>query len=112
MASISSSVSSVSSIRGYGGLVSGLDRDGLIQGMTSATRAKIAKQQKQKQTYVWKQEAYRSISSKLVEFSQKYTSYVNQSTNISSPSFWAKSSITASISVYQEALPSWIPCPL
>lgn len=95
MASISSSVSSVSSIRGYGGLVSGLDRDGLIQGMTSATRAKIAKQQKQKQTYVWKQEAYRSISSKLVEFSQKYTSYVNQSTNISSPSFWAKSSITA-----------------
>ena len=95
MASISSSVSSVSSIRGYGGLVSGLDRDSLIEGMTTATRAKIAKQQKQKQTYLWKQEAYRSISSKLVEFSQKYTSYVNQSTNISSPSFWAKSSITA-----------------
>ena len=95
MASISSSVSSVSSIRGYGGLVSGLDRDSLIQGMTSATRAKIAKQQKQKQTYLWKQEAYRSVSSKLVEFSQKYTSYVNQSTNISSPGFWAKSNITA-----------------
>ncbi len=95
MASISSSISSVSSIRGYGGLVSGLDRDTLIQGMTTATRAKIAKQQKQQQTYLWKQEAYRSISTKLVEFAQKYTSYVNQSTNISSPSFWAKSSITA-----------------
>ncbi len=95
MASIANSTNSVSSIRGYGGLVSGLDRDSLIQGMTSATRAKIAKQQKQVQTYLWKQEAYRSVSSKLVEFSQKYTSYVNQSTNISSPSFWAKSSITA-----------------
>lgn len=95
MASIANSTNSVSSIRGYGGLVSGLDRDTLIQGMTTATRAKIAKQQKQVQTYLWKQEAYRSISSKLVEFSQKYTSYANQSTNISSPSFWAKSSITA-----------------
>lgn len=95
MASIANSTNSVSSIRGYGGLVSGLDRDSLIQGMTSATRAKIAKQQKQVQTYLWKQEAYRSVSSKLVEFSQKYTSYANQSTNISSPSFWAKSSITA-----------------
>ena len=95
MASIANSTNSVSSIRGYGGLVSGLDRDTLIQGMTTATRAKIAKQQKQAQTFLWKQEAYRSISSKLVEFSQKYTSYVNQSTNISSPAFWAKSSITA-----------------
>ena len=47
MASIANSTNSVSSIRGYGGLVSGLDRDSLIQGMTSATRAKIAKQQKQ-----------------------------------------------------------------
>ncbi len=86
--------SSASSIKGYGGLASGLDRDTLIEGMTSSTRAKIAKQQKKKQTYGWQQEAYRSISSKLVEFSRKYTSYTNQSTNLSSSSFWAKSSIT------------------
>ena len=85
---------SASSLRGYGGLASGLDRDTLIEGMTGSTRAKIAKQQKKKQTYAWQQEAYRSISSKLVEFSKKYTSYTNQSTNLSSPSFWAKSSIT------------------
>jgi len=86
--------STASSIRGYGGLASGLDRDTLIEGMTASTKAKIAKQQKKKQTYGWQQEAYRSISSKLVEFSKKYTSYTNQSTNLSSPSFWAKSSIT------------------
>lgn len=86
--------SSASSLRGYGGLASGLDRDTLIEGMTASTKAKIAKQQKKKQTYGWQQEAYRSISSKLVEFSKKYTSYTNQSTNLSSPSFWAKSNIT------------------
>lgn len=86
--------SSASSIRGYGGLASGLDRDTLIEGMTASTKAKIAKQQKKKQTYSWTQEAYRSVSSKLVEFSQKYTSYTNQSTNLSSPSFWARSSVS------------------
>ena len=84
---------SASTIRGYGGLASGLDRDTLIEGMTASTKAKIAKQQQKKQTYAWTQESYRSISSKLVEFSKKYTSYTNQSTNLSSPSFWARSSI-------------------
>lgn len=97
MASIASSTnigSSASSIRGYGGLASGLDRDSLIEGMTAATRAKIAKQQQKKQTYAWEQEAYRSISDKLVQFSRKYTSYTS-STNLSGANFWARSGITA-----------------
>jgi flagellar hook-associated protein 2 len=49
MASVYNNVSNnslSSSVRGYGGLASGLDRDSLIQGMTAGTRAKIAKQQK------------------------------------------------------------------
>lgn len=98
MASVYNNVTSnslSSSVRGYGGLASGLDRDSLIEGMTAATRAKIAKQEKSKQTLQWKQDGYRSISSMLVEFSKKYTSYTNPATNLSSPSFWAKSSITA-----------------
>lgn len=86
---------SASSLRGYGGLASGLDRDTLIDGMTASTKAKIGKQQKKKQTYGWKQEAYRSVSSKLVEFSKKYTSYTSQSTNLSSPNFWARSNVTS-----------------
>ncbi|MDR1548900.1 MAG: flagellar filament capping protein FliD [Hungatella sp.] len=90
-----STTNSASSLQGYGGLVSGLDRDTLIQGMTSSTRVKIAKQQQQKQLLAWKQEAYRSVSSKLVEFARKYTSYTSPATNLSSSSFWAKSSITA-----------------
>ncbi|WP_333650752.1 flagellar filament capping protein FliD [Lacrimispora sp.] len=97
MASVYNSVTSgslSSSIKGFGGLASGLDRDSLIEGMTAATRAKIAKQQKSKQTLQWKQDAYRSISSKLIEFSRKYTSYMSPETNISSPSFWSKSNVT------------------
>lgn len=98
MASVYNSVTSgslSSSIKGFGGLASGLDRDSLIEGMTAATRAKIAKQQKSKQTLQWKQDAYRSISSKLVEFARKYTSYMTPETNISSTAFWSKSSVTA-----------------
>ena len=98
MASVYNNVSNnslSSSVRGYGGLASGLDRDSLIQGMTAGTRAKIAKQQKGKQTMLWKQEAYRSISTKLIEFSQKYTSYTNPDTNLASAAFWSKSNVTA-----------------
>ncbi len=98
MASVYNNVSNnslSSSVRGYGGLASGLDRDSLIQGMTAGTRAKIAKQQKGKQTMLWKQEAYRSISTKLIEFSQKYTSYTSPDTNLASAAFWSKSNVTA-----------------
>lgn len=98
MASVYNNVTSnslSSSVRGYGGLASGLDRDNLIKGMTAATRAKIAKQEKSKQSLLWKQDAYRSISSKLVEFSRKYTSYSYSSTNLSSPAFWASNNVTA-----------------
>uniref|UniRef100_UPI0006D0EA5E flagellar cap protein FliD N-terminal domain-containing protein n=1 Tax=Clostridium sp. NkU-1 TaxID=1095009 RepID=UPI0006D0EA5E len=97
MASVYNSVTNSSyssSVRGFGGLASGLDRDSLIEGMTAATRAKIAKQEKGKQTLLWKQDAYRSISSKLIEFSQKYTSYTSPDTNISSAAFWSRSSVT------------------
>jgi flagellar hook-associated protein 2 len=89
-----SNTSSASSLRGFGGLASGLDRDSLIEGMTAATRAKIAKQQKSKQTMQWKQDAYRSISSKLVEFSRKYTSYTTPETNLASAAFWTRSNVT------------------
>lgn len=97
MASVSTTnkINSASTVRGYGGLASGLDRDSLIEGMTASTRAKIAKQNKSRQTTLWKQEAYQSVSSKLVEFSKKYTSYTTPATNLASTSLWASSNITA-----------------
>ena len=90
----SSSTSNIygSQRKGIGGLASGLDTDSLIDGMTSGTKAKIAKQLQNKTLLSWKSEAYRSISSKLIEFSDKYISYTS-STNLYSEKFFDKTLI-------------------
>lgn len=102
MASIGSLSSSTSSLvsgggglHGYGGLASGLDRDTLIESMTYGTRAKIAKQQQKKQTYQWKQDAYRSVTDKLVALSSKYMDYTNPTSNLSNSSLFSRTNIVA-----------------
>ena len=85
--------STSSSIRGYGGLASGLDRDTLIEGMTSGTTSKITQQQKKQQQLEWKQAAIQSITSKLLDFSNKYTSW-SSSTNLFSSLLWGRNKIT------------------
>ena len=100
MATIGSLTSSTSSSiygsqrKGIGGLASGLDTDSLIDSMTLGTRTKIAKQLQNKTLLTWKSDAYRSISSKLIEFADKYTSYTS-STNLYSESFFDKTLISA-----------------
>ncbi len=89
----SSSSTSTSGLKGYGGLASGLDRDSLIEAMTTGTRSKIAKQKQKIQSLKWRQEAYQSISSKLIEFSSNYLSMSSKNSLISS-SFFAKSDLT------------------
>lgn len=99
MASVSgtnnSSYTSLSSqIRGYGGLASGLDRDTLIEQMTSGTRGKIAKE-KQKQTKLqWQQDAMRDITSKIYNFTSDYTSF-SSSKNLLSSNLFSRNQITA-----------------
>lgn len=98
MSSVSSLSSSTSGIYGGAnritGLASGLDTDALVESMTSLTRSKIAKQNQQKQILQWQMDAFRSISSKLIDFQEKYTSYAS-STNLRSSSFFGKNLITA-----------------
>lgn len=89
-----SAASATSSLRGYGGLASGLDTDSLIKGMTIGTQTKIDKQMQNKQILLWQQEAFRNISSAMINFSNKYTSYTS-STNLASSSFFARDNITA-----------------
>lgn len=43
-----STSNSLSGLKGYGGLASGLDRDSLIESMTQGTTSKIYKQQQKK----------------------------------------------------------------
>ena len=96
MASVNSLSSSSSSSSIYGnrtyniisGLASGMDTEELISGVVQSYQQKIQSLQKDHTSLEWKQEAYQSISDKLVEFSRNYTSYVYSSTNLLSSSFF------------------------
>lgn len=96
------STSTSNGIRGYGGLASGLDRDSLIEGMTSGTTSKITQQQKKKQQLEWKQSAVQNIASQLLDFANKYTSSWSSKTNLFSSMFWGRNqlSVTGTNSKY------------
>ena len=96
MASVSSltgSTSSSSSIYGnrttniLSGLASGMDTENMIEGLISGYKQKISSFNQDITRLQWQQQAYQSISDKLVEFSRKYTSYTS-STNLFSTSFF------------------------
>lgn len=79
MASISSTNSSSSlgntSLRGFGGMVSGIDRDSIVEQMTLGTTTKINNQKKAMTQLQWKQEAYRDLTDKIIDMEDKYFSY-------------------------------------
>ena len=109
MASISSLMSSSSSSSIYGnrtnniisGLASGLDTESMIEGLVQSYQQKIAGLQQDRTKLQWQQEAYQSISDKLVEFSRKYTSYTS-STNLLSSSFFTKAVLTSTAGKYAD----------
>ncbi len=89
MSVLSTSIYGSSTNKGYGGLLSGLDTDELVNQMTAGTRNKINRQYQAKQKLLYRQEAYREVSSKLIAFSNKYFSYSSGSkTNILSSNFF------------------------
>ncbi len=109
MASISSlmnSSSSSSSIYGnrtnnmITGLASGMDTEAMIEGMVQGYQQKILKLQQNKTMVQWQQAAYQSISDKLVEFSRKYMSYSQSTTNLMSPAFFNNAVITTAKGEY------------
>lgn len=113
MASISSlmnSSSSSSSIYGnrtnnmITGLASGMDTEAMIEGMVQGYQQKILKLQQDKTMVQWQQSAYQSISDKLVEFSRKYMSYSQSTTNLLSPSFFNNSVITTAKGEYADKI--------
>lgn len=102
MASIGSLSGSTSSGSIYGsrntniisGLASGLDTESMIEGMVQGYQQKITKLQQERTTLQWQQDAYQSISNKLVEFARKYTSYLS-STNLLSNTFFNNAVLTS-----------------
>lgn len=71
------------------GLASGMDTESMIENSVSGIRLKISGLEKKQTKLIWQQEAYRSITDKMVQFSRKYASYTS-STNLLSPSFFNK----------------------
>lgn len=97
MASISSTNSTSSlgntSLRGFGGMVSGIDRDSIVEQMTLGTTTKINNQKKAMTQLQWKQEAYRGVSDKIIDWADKYASY-SSSSNLKDAMVFAKNQVT------------------
>lgn len=108
MASISGTTSSntVSSLYNssnvISGLASGLDTEGMIENLVKSYQTKINSLNQQATKTEWKQEAYRSIISKMVAFTQKYTSYNSPATNLLSPSFFNNAVKVATQGLYKD----------
>ena len=82
-----STASLLSAKTGVGGLVSGMNTDQLVQGLTLGTRTKIDQQGQNIQSLGWKQTAYRTVSKALNEFQSKYLDVLSKS-NMKSTSFY------------------------
>jgi flagellar hook-associated protein 2 len=96
VSSTSSTTSSTlgdTSISGFGGLVSGLDRDSLIKQMVSGTQSKINKQNQAMTKEEWTRDALRSITDSVIDLEDNYLMY-SSSTSIKSSSLYARSSVT------------------
>ena len=83
------------------GLASGLDTEGMIENLVKSYQAKINSLNQQATKTEWKQEAYRSIISKMVGFTNKYTSY-SSATNLLSASFFNNAVKVATQGLYKD----------
>lgn len=94
MASVSSTSSlGNTSLRGFGGMASGIDRDAIIEKMTLGTTTKINSKKQEVTKLQWKQEAYRSMTDQILDLSDKYASYTS-TTNLKDPLAFAKNIIS------------------
>ena len=95
VSSSSSSTSSLgnTSLKGFGGLASGLDRDALIEQLTLNTNNKITKTKQNITKQEWRQEAYNSITNQLMDMEDDFLSYSGK-TSIVNNDLYAKSVIT------------------
>ncbi len=93
--SSSSSTSSLgnTSLKGFGGLASGLDRDALIEQLTLNTNNKITKTKQNITKQEWRQEAYNSITGQMIDMEDDYLSYSGK-TSIVNNDLYAKSVVT------------------
>ena len=83
------------------GLASGMDTEGMIESLVQSYQTKIQSLSQKVAKTEWKQDAYRSIISKMVGFSNKYTSYTS-GTNLMSASFFNSAARVATQGLYKD----------
>jgi flagellar hook-associated protein 2 len=83
----STSTSSSSGRLRITGLSSGLDVDSIVEQMMSAEKTKLSKLKQKEQLVTWKQEAYRSITGAVKEFSDKYFSLTSAASLLKQSNF-------------------------
>lgn len=81
------------SISGFGGLVSGLDRDSLIKQMVSGTQTKIDKQNQAITKEEWTRDSLRSITDSVLDLEDNYLMY-SSTDSLKDSSLYARSKIT------------------
>lgn len=88
---MTNNTSSTSSLYGtrnvLSGLASGLDTESMIENSVSGYQTKISSLEQSKTKIEWKQEAYRAITDKIADVTQKYTSYTSK-TNLTSAAYF------------------------
>lgn len=75
------------------GMASGMDTESMIENSVKGIQLRIQSLQQKQVMLGWKQEAYQSITDKMIQFSRKYTSYTS-ATNLLSSSFFNKAVTT------------------
>lgn len=85
------------------GLASGLDTEGMIESLVKSYQTKINQFNQKITKLEWKQDAYRSIISKMYTFANKYTSYTS-STNLMSPNFFSNAVKVSTLGKYASSV--------
>lgn len=80
--------------KGMSGLMSGLDTDTIIKGMTASTTNRISKLLQSKQKNSWKIDAFQDITSRLTGFKSKYFD-VSSPTSLYSEKFFQGANVSA-----------------
>ncbi len=93
------SVSSGTS-KGFSGMVSGMDTEGLVQKMLSGTQTKIDRQSGKKQVSSWKQDIYRDVITKVNKFQTKFLDFTSN-TNLMSNTFFNQMKSTSTSSAFR-----------
>lgn len=96
MSDSTNSTSSVFSGLRMGGFATGLDTESLVKAMATSTKSRLNKQQQKYDMLSWKQDAYRSVMTKITSFQNNFFDISSKSNCLKLPSLFKNYSATTS----------------